>query len=654
MSADDAPDPTADAASGDAAPAEPAPGPADPAPAAVPAPAAPPPETAAAPDVRTQAQLALGHVLFVVGGLLLPLGLGIGLGYWAGDRGVAWVPTLVGWLLVLWILALILLIAGSYLLGPAAGRPQGRKRIIAFVLLIVAAAGARGVVYWMAEPSPLTAVSARDFAVSFHEDAQRVRALDRGLAATATLLEAQEGLFPADAGDARVPTADEEALVLDAWAGYVDSALALDQVRAFYEDYFRFDLGRAERDRHVRSFLLTFAAELSLYENTHRLLDLLERNPNVVKFLEVAHPERGLPEGTVSAVREELAGLTDLSRVLAGKEYLGWLDAVHEAEAESAARGDRWLWDEVERLLALVAERRKRDLGEEAVKSDLAPLKRQIKGLVFPVQKGVADWMGDTKLRRAGRYLITEAQLEAAAEDLAPGDVMLGRKNWYLSNVGLPGFWPHAMLYVGTPDELAAAFDADPETLDWVEAQCGERIPFTAYLERTYPDRWADRVGSVAAGEPLVVIEAVGEGVLQTTLVEASGDYLAAMRPSLSPWVKAQAIARAFGYVGRSYDFEFDFATDDKLVCTELVWRSYRPLGDAPGIEVEPVTVVGRKTYPANELARVYAEEHGTDDPQLEFVLFLEAKESLGKAVVADEAAFRATPDRSKWDLAQE
>ncbi|MEZ6188129.1 MAG: YiiX/YebB-like N1pC/P60 family cysteine hydrolase [Planctomycetota bacterium] len=255
-------------------------------------------------------------------------------------------------------------------------------------------------------------------------------------------------------------------------------------------------------------------------------------------------------------------------------------------------------------------------------------------------------------MRRPGRYLIGHEVLEQVQPLLQPGDVLLGRKNWYLSNVGLPGFWPHAMLYVGTPDELATLND-DPDVLAWVQRTCGRELSFTQFLAVTYPRAWTARTDP-GQHEPLTVIEAVAEGVLQSTLQHCAGDYLAAMRPQLPAWVKAQAISRAFGYLDRPYDFDFDFASDQSLVCSEVVWRSYRPLEGGPGLELPLVQVVGRPTLPPNELVKLYAREFGAPDAQFAFVAFVDAREADQSTFLSDEAAFRASCDRSKWDFSQE
>ena len=41
---------------------------------------------------------------------------------------------------------------------------------------------------------------------------------------------------------------------------------------------------------------------------------------------------------------------------------------------------------------------------------------------------------------------------------MQPGDILLERREWYLSNIGLPGFWPHGALYIGTPEQRREIF----------------------------------------------------------------------------------------------------------------------------------------------------------------------------------------------------
>lgn len=606
----------------------------------------------ATPETTLHPRERAGNALHALGALLLAAAVGAGLGYWAADNEVRWLPTMMGVLLVVGLVAVIAMALGLYYLGPAQGKRVGRRRIMGLAALAVVGAGARVVLEVAAAPSPLTAMTPEAFEQSFRLDAQQYRELDQALERVVRLLEAQQGLF--DTGEGRVPTADEEALLLDAWHTYLTAALALDRIRLHYEDYYKLDLSRVERPRHLRSFLLTFVAELALYERTAALVSVLERNASAVKLLDLPRPEQGLPAGSVAKVREELAGVTDLSRVVAGKQYLRWLVTAHAADREAVAGGIDWLWKDVERQLARIEQRRGRDLATLTIGSDFAPLRRKVKALSFPVQMKVAEWIGDARVGRpVGRYLITHEQLEAMRAKLEPGDVLLGRKNWYLSNVALPGFWPHALLYVGTPAELSAAFDADAEVLAWVKRTCGEDLTYSQFLARAYPLAWAAAKDAESTPEPLLIIESISEGVVQNTFPHAAGDYLAAMRPRLPRWVKAQAIARAHGYLGRPYDFDFDFATDQTLVCTELVWRSYRPLGDAPGLRIETVPVAGRRSLPANELARCFKREHGLPDRQLDFVYFIDALEGEARALVADEAAFLATPDRPKWDVAQ-
>ena len=137
------------------------------------------------------------------------------------------------------------------------------------------------------------------------------------------------------------------------------------------------------------------------------------------------------------------------------------------------------------------------------------------------------------------------------------------------------------------------------------------------------------------------------------TLHHAAGDYLAALRPRLSKADKARAIVEAFGHLDKPYDFDFDFATDHAVVCTELVWRSYRAPREQEGLHLPLSTVAGRRTLPANSIVEHYARTRGQPDAPFDFVYFIDAKEKDRTAFVADEAAFAESWKRPQWDTAQ-
>jgi hypothetical protein len=276
---------------------------------------------------------------------------------------------------------------------------------------------------------------------------------------------------------------------------------------------------------------------------------------------------------------------------------------------------------------------------------------------IFPVQKDFAEWAGDTRVARVGKPLVTADDISRLVlPKLEPGDIVVTRQNWFLSNIGLPGFWPHAELFVGTPKALAQAFDLDPTVSAWTRAQKEKAASFTELLQKRYPAKWKVYAeGKDFQGHgPIRVIESISEGVSFTATEHAFGvDYLAAMRPRRSPLVKAQAIERAFRYQGRPYDFDFDFFSDATLVCTELVYKAYQPSADMDGVQFDLVDVAGRRTLPANELVKRFDAEADRADRQLDFVVFLDAQEKAKKAFSSDASAFRASWKRLKWDVAQ-
>jgi hypothetical protein len=288
---------------------------------------------------------------------------------------------------------------------------------------------------------------------------------------------------------------------------------------------------------------------------------------------------------------------------------------------------------------------------EQTIRNGVQIIKDSSFRAFFPVQKGVSEWMGDVRVRRPHQSLITAEQIKSLLPRLEPGDVLLERREWYLSNIGLPGFWPHAALFIGTPAQRRHYFQTT-DIKEWVRQQGIASGEFEALLKQRYPKAYAESLVNHEDNHQARVIEAVSEGVVFTSLEHsAEADSLAVLRPRLSKLDKAKAILQAFHYSGRPYDFNFDFLTDNELVCTELIYEAYEANGDKAGISLPVVKILGRLSTPANEIVKQFDKNYASQKQQFDLVYFLDGQEKARHALESDVTTFRQSWKRPKWHI---
>ncbi len=159
---------------------------------------------------------------------------------------------------------------------------------------------------------------------------------------------------------------------------------------------------------------------------------------------------------------------------------------------------------------------------------------------------------------------------QAIGEFLQPGDIIVTRHAIALTNLFIPGFWPHAALYVGTPGQRDAL---------------GIRVP--------------DDKQSLWTG-PICTLEALKDGVRLRPLSDTlSVDYFVVLRPQVPETTIRRAIERGVVHEGKMYNFDFDFFSSDRLVCTEVLYRSYDGLD---GIRFPLTERARRKTLSAEDV----------------------------------------------------
>ncbi|MHC4926089.1 MAG: YiiX/YebB-like N1pC/P60 family cysteine hydrolase [Planctomycetota bacterium] len=590
-------------------------------------------------------------ILRITGAVLTSSFLTLPIGYYLGDRGLKWFPETIDIMLICLFLGITCFLGSAMLTGLT--RPKGeskiiKKRILILPLLLVLIVSLHFISCQLSNQTPLTQLPAEEFQQTVQSHHELLDTYDKEMDSLVHQMQSREELFN---NPDRSLTASDEVFLRQCWLALYNYAFGVNQIRLFYQDWYHFDISRSQRPRHVQSYLMVYGADIIGYEKALRIIDLINQNPTIVAFLNTPHPDTTIGEDSFSKLKRQLFGSDCHTRIVSGSVYLQWLEQGLKARNAQYAGTCLTLWNTIDSRLALVDQMDTLDRGKTVLDADIEYLRQGFSHVWFPAQKSVAEWMGDTRLHRVGQYLITPKLQETLIDTLEPGDIMLSRKNWYLSNVGLPGFWPHAILYIGNPDKLAAYFD-DPQVNQYLFELTGKDISFVQYMSSQYPHKWL-RYTAGTGHSDYHVIEAIKYGVLLNPMSKACGDYMAAIRPKLDKIAKAQAIIEAFKHLDKPYDFDFDFATDHALVCTELVWRSYRPDNAKQGITLNLIEMAGRKTLPANEIAKAFIQDRQSENRQFDFVCFIDTSEKQEKAFIADEEAFIESVSRAKWSFLQ-
>lgn len=154
-------------------------------------------------------------------------------------------------------------------------------------------------------------------------------------------------------------------------------------------------------------------------------------------------------------------------------------------------------------------------------------------------------------------YLTDRAELVAALRtQLRPLDIFIVKNGFRLSDKIIPGYFTHTALWLGTEPQLRhAGLWNDPAIR-----------PLQARIRRG--------LTLVDVGRNGVRLERL------ETLLNTDRLVVIRVRPSGAPrrW-RSRVMATALGYLGRSYDYNFDITTKRAVTCAELIYRSFPATG---------------------------------------------------------------------------
>lgn len=367
--------------------------------------------------------------------------------------------------------------------------------------------------------------------------------------------------------------------------------------------------GNPSRDWSVRlpAFVTAFAAACLLLRAGRFVTDLALAHPVLWMKLDEDDLRLGLPRKSFTRFYKAFVSPAALSRFHAASEFY------HGQRAEIAAlAADPVLLP----VVALLAEEeewiepRRRDGLKRHLAYRVFSFRRRHRSAWKKVMFGMFEVAGTAiaELRQPGvkpsgapKRLTPDLREELMAV-MRPGDVCVTRHDDALSNLFLPGFWPHAVLHLGTSGERTALGVA------------------------------AVRQGG---GDPCRFLEAKKDGVRFRLAEETLAvDACLVLRSPLESGDLARAIGRAMEHEGKLYDFLFDFRNTGRLACTGVIYQGFHGIGP---VAFRLKEVSGRLCLPAEDLL----------DQALECGFHVVASCGIGEKPLllagAAEAAFRAS-----------
>ena len=194
-----------------------------------------------------------------------------------------------------------------------------------------------------------------------------------------------------------------------------------------------------------------------------------------------------------------------------------------------------------------------------------------------------------------GSYLVRGDDARRVIELVAPGDILVRGYRRYLDGYFIPGAFSHAGLYLGP------VTDADRSKVATSKGQSDFRTGTQQVMHSMAHGVFMEDVLTFCRCDYLLILrfpDRMIKGPDSTTIAFAADPPIGKEKELRDRLVDGHDIEfteawpvirdKALSYLGRGYDFGFDFNTFDKLSCTEFVYLATRAL--APFLQVRPVS----------------------------------------------------------------
>jgi hypothetical protein len=448
-------------------------------------------------------------------------------------------------------------------------------------------------------------------------------------------IQSSESLFSSDIQS--MSLADKQS-ILDKWVRYVACYNELNEVRKRYKKQL---ILKSNQDSHAKfkNVLLIYASTIAIRKNSVLLAKVIDKNKYLEPMLNESRPEHNINKKQYYYITQEITEVSYMISLFRNKRYFDFMVNYYEAYGYKRDESERKLLDYASynylNFIKLF-----RNHKSIVFNNMIDFLGKNAFDFWFPVQKWLAISITGVDYSRREEKYVSNEDIDIIKEELLPGDILLKRDNFQLTNMMMSGFWTHSAIYIGTLEELDVYFK---------DMSLGEYLGVSEYVKAMYPFVY-DSICDKSKKNRGYIIEVIAPGVVINPLEAiAKVDYFSALRPKLSKEDKLKALFTAFESFGKAYDYNFDIMTDSALFCSELIYKAYLCSSNKKGLTFDLEAKAGRLLLSPNSIIKKFDIEFDSQNAEFDFVVFYDGSEREEKAIRRSAKELKNTWKISKW-----
>ena len=264
--------------------------------------------------------------------------------------------------------------------------------------------------------------------------------------------------------------------ILDKWVSYVGCYNGLNEIRQKYKNEL---ILKHTEDSHTKfkNILLIYASTIAIRKNSVLLANIIDKNKYLESMLNESRPEYNISKKQYYYITQEITEISYMISLFRNKHYFDFMVNYYEVSGYERDKVESELLDyaSYNYLNVIKLVRNHRNI---VFNNMIDFFGKNVFDFWFPFQKWVAISITGVDYSSRKEKYVSNEDINIIKDELLPGDVLLKRNNYQLTNIGLPGFWTHSAIYIGCLEELDKYF---------VDMPLGDCLCVSEYLKVIYP-----------------------------------------------------------------------------------------------------------------------------------------------------------------------